>query len=344
MKLQSIIPLSAFGIQGPQGDVKAPGFAPDHELMGIVPSVNPHYLFRPELRLPVMNFLVNPGGDALGLVGPTGAGKTSIVAQVAARLNWPFRTIDAHSRMEIPELVGQMGLECDPVTGDQRTVFRYGPLALAMKEGAIFLLNEADVLDPSVFAGLNAVLEGGYLVLADNGGEIIHAHPNFRFCITGNTRGQGDETGLYNGTLSQNLASWDRIRLLEVPYIDKASEMAILQSTMPTVDISILETMVDIANQVRKQFVGNPEMDLKPGEQGITVTFSTRTLLRWARLGITYSKAANANSGSFPFASPLAQALRESLSNRADKAMRLVLHTIAKDKFGSAWGADPVVS
>ena len=74
MKLQSIIPLSSFGIQGPQGDVKAPGFAPDHELMGIVPSVNPHYLFRPELRLPVMNFLVNPGGDALGLVGPTGAG------------------------------------------------------------------------------------------------------------------------------------------------------------------------------------------------------------------------------------------------------------------------------
>ncbi|WP_256660054.1 AAA family ATPase [Pseudomonas sp. LS-2] len=237
-----------------------------------------------------------------------------------------------------------MGLECDPATGDQRTYFRYGPLALAMKEGTIFLLNEADVLDPSVMAGLNAVLEGGYLMLADNGGEIIHAHPNFRFVITGNTRGQGDETGLYSGTLSQNLASWDRIRLLEVSYLDKASEMKILQSSMPKVDPAIIETMVEIANQVRKQFVGNPDMDLSSGAQGITITFSTRTLLRWARLGMVYSSAAAKQAGTFPFPSPLAQALRESLSNRADKAMRLVLHTIAKDKFGTAWGADPVLA
>ncbi|WP_426158239.1 AAA family ATPase [Pseudomonas sp. TSRC2-2] len=340
MNFQNIIPMSSFGVVGNEAQVMAPGFPADHELMELVPSINPHYFFRTILRLPVMNFLYSHGGDFLSLVGPTGAGKTSILEQIAARLRWPFRKVNAHSRMEMPELVGSTSLECEQATGDQRTSFRYGPLALAMKEGAIFVLDEADVLDPAVFAGLNAVLEGGPLVLAENGGEIIYPHPNFRMVITSNTRGQGDDTGLHGGTMAQNLATWDRCRMIEVPYMSKAEELQILSSTMPKVDVAILEKMIDIANDVRKQFVGNPEMELKPGQPGLTITFSTRSLLRWARIASTYNANASAKA---VFPSPMGQALREALTNRADKAMRVVVHTFAKDGFGAAWGADPVL-
>ncbi|WP_095158177.1 AAA family ATPase [Pseudomonas sp. Irchel 3E13] len=341
MNFQEIVPMSVFGTVGSEASVMAPGFPPDHDLMDLVPSLNPHYFFRTHLRMPVMNFLYSPGGDALSLVGPTGSGKTSLLEQIAARLNWPFRKVSAHSRMEIPELVGSIGLECDLATGDQRTVFRYGPLAKAMREGAIFVLDEADVLDPAVFAGLNAVLEGGALVLAENGGEVIYPHPNFRAVITSNTRGQGDEHGLHGGTMAQNIATWDRYRMLEVPYLSKQEEMLIMTSTMPKVDKVILEKMVDIANDVRKQYIGNPEMELKPGQPGLTITFSTRSLLRWARIGATYSSNKNAQVA---FPSTMGQALREALTNRADKAMRVVVHTIAKDAFGAAWGADPVLA
>lgn len=341
MNFEKIIPMSLFGCVGAEAQVLAPGFPSGHVLMELVPSINPHYFFRTHLRMPVMNFLYSPGGDALSLVGPTGSGKTSLLEQIAARLNWPFRKVNAHSRMEIPELVGSMALECDPATGDQRTVFRYGPLAKAMREGAIFVLDEADVLDPAVFAGLNAVLEGGALVLAENGGEIIYPHPNFRLVITSNTRGQGDEHGLHGGTMTQNIATWDRYRMLEVPYLSKLEEMQILTSAMPGVDSVILEKMVDIANEVRKQYIGNPEMELMPGQAGLTITFSTRSLVRWARIGSTYSGSASAQAA---FPSTMGQALREALTNRADKAMRVVVHTIAKDAFGPVWGADPVLA
>ena len=104
--------------------------------------------------------------------------------------------------------------------------------------------------------------------------------------------------------------------------------------------MAILDKMIDIANDVRKQFVGNPEMVLKPGQAGLTITFSTRSLLRWARIASTYSTNASAKA---VFPSPMGQALREALTNRADKAMRVVVHTFAKDGFGAAWGADPVL-
>ncbi|NMY91878.1 AAA family ATPase [Pseudomonas oryzihabitans] len=344
MNLTPCIPMSAYGVTGTNADTMSPAFAAEnHPLLHLVPKHNPIYRFRTELRMPVMNFLVAPGGDSLALVGPTGAGKTSVVEQVAVRMRYPVRKISAHSRMEMPELIGQMSLQCDPVTGDQQTVFAHGPLALAMKEGSIFLLDEADVLDPAVMAGLNAVLEGGALVLPENRGEVIMPHPNFRFVITGNTKGQGDETGLYAGTLAQNLASWDRCRVLEVSYMIREEELDVLQATLPQIDATILSTMIDVANEVRKQFIGNPDQELQAGQSGLTVTFSTRTLLRWARIATTYSTAASKQQN-FPFACPLAQALREALTNRTDKPMRLVIHTIAKDKFGAAWANDPVVA
>lgn len=93
----------------------------------------------------------------------------------------------------------------------------------------------------------------------------------------------------------------------------------------------VLSSMVDVANVVRNQFVGSN----RDGVKNLTVTFSTRTLLRWARVGVTYTKA--------KVQAPLAAALREALTNRCDAAQRLAVHKIAQDKFGQGWVNDPVI-
>ncbi|MBH3434574.1 hypothetical protein I5T21_16870 [Pseudomonas citronellolis] len=50
-----------------------------------------------------------------------------------------------------------------------------------MRNGFIFVLDEWDTLDPAVTAGLHAVHEGRPLVIAENNGEVVRPHPNFRF-------------------------------------------------------------------------------------------------------------------------------------------------------------------
>lgn len=68
-------------------------------------------------------------------------------------------------------------------------VYQYGPLALAMQYGGIFLLNEIDLLDPATAAGLNGVLDGEPLCIPENHGELIIPHSNFRFAATANSNG-----------------------------------------------------------------------------------------------------------------------------------------------------------
>lgn len=332
MKLSAQIPMSAFGMDGSKS---APCFPDGHALVQFVPKKSEFYKFRTSIRKPVMNWLYSPGGDALALTGPTGTGKSSLIREICAILNWPYLQENGHSRMELADLVGMLQLTCDPLTGDQKTTFVYGSLARAMKYGMVFCLDEADFLDPSVMSGLNAILEGQPLVIGQNGGEIIEPHENFRFVITCNTRGQGDDHGLMAGTLAQNLATWDRYRMVEVPYMESADEVDLLTKLMPNAPVQVIETMVKTANAVRDQFVGNPKPDGKSGD--LTVTFSTRTLLRWARVGISYTR----NSAG---ACPLGMALAESLTNRCDHVQRVAIHGIAKDLFGASWAGDEVLA
>lgn len=278
------------------------------------PAENPDYIFQDTCRDVIVWFLHNP--EPLYLCGPTGAGKTSCIKQIAARLNYPVFEVTGHGRLEIADLVGHLTVRNGSMT------FEYGPLALAMKYGALFLFNEIDLASPDITAGLNSILDGSPLCLAENGGELIAPHPMFRFAATGNTNGAGDESGLYSGTLRQNMAFLDRFILCEVNYPTAEAETALMTRKFPALPAELCGKMVGYANEIRRLFVeGNGT-----GPQ-IEITFSTRSLIRWAELTIRYQNLARQNI------SPLRYALDRAIGFRASRETRVVLHELCQRMF-----------
>ena len=289
------------------------------------PAIDPDYLFHDSMRELVVWFM-SPA-DPLYVFGPTGSGKTSLIRQVAAKLNYPVFEVTGHGRLEFNDLAGHLSVDNGSMG------FQYGPLALAMKFGGLFLLNELDLLDPATATGLNGVLDGAPLCLPENGGEVIPPHPMFRFVATANTNGAADDTGLYQGTLRQNLAFMDRFWLCEIGYPDAEAEAQLLERRAPALPADLRCTMVEYANQVRRLFIGEGNTQ-QPGET-IEVTFSTRTLIRWADLTLRFQPLARLG------VQPITYALDRALGYRASRSTRALLHELGQRMFPSVPAGPP---
>ena len=85
------------------------------------PAVDGNYIFHEQSRDIVVWFIDT--SDPLYVYGPTGCGKTTIIKQLAAKLNYPVFEVTGHSRLEFPELVGHH------VVRQGNMEFEYGPLA-----------------------------------------------------------------------------------------------------------------------------------------------------------------------------------------------------------------------
>ena len=305
---------TTFGVKARPG-LEVLGYADDTHPQ--IPVKRP-YIFRNALLRDVLAFLHDASGDGLFLTGPTGSGKTSLINQIAARLYWPVQSVTCHGRMELSALVGQFVL----INGSTR--FIHGPLSVAARDGHILILNESDLMDPSELAGLNDIIEGQPLVIAENGGEVIRPHPKFRVFATGNSAGSGDSSGLYQGVLRQNLAFMDRFRVIHVGYPDRDIEKQVILASVPKLPGEIADRMILVADEVRRLFMGT---DTESPE--LTVTMSTRTLTRWASLSLTFKGAP----------SVFQYALEQALTARAQPEQREAIHRIAADVFGDFWEA-----
>lgn len=309
MRTKAFSIAKTFGIEGIPDELTVQGC---DEGTPFVPSLDQNYLFRKDLLSDLLAWHMLGGTEGLYLTGPTGSGKSTLVLQVAARLNIPVHRVTAHSRLETPELIGHYAL----VEGSMS--FVDGPLTIAMREGHWFLLDEIDLLDPATAAGLNGIVEGAPLVIPEKSGEMVTSAPGFCFIATGNTAGSGDRTGLYQGTLRQNLAFLDRFWMVEVGYPEMEQELSILARLVPSLPEELRKGMVYFATDVRKLFVGGQ----------IEVTLSTRTLVRWAKMADFFRPLAAQGKN------PLLHALERALSFRAEPESRSALAEIAQRIFG----------
>lgn len=244
-------------------------FSP-HGQQEMVPALSENYVYNiDELKNVILALELN---IPCLVWGHKGAGKSELVEQVCSRTNRPMIRIQHTVNTEESHILGQY-----TVKGGE-TIFELGPLPLAMLNGWVYCADEYDFGMPSVLAVYQPVLEGKSLLIKEAPPELrtIKPHKDFRFVSTGNTNGSGDETGLYQGTLIQNSANYDRFGMvINKQYMPKDAEMQILQNHCK-LTVKDSEKMVDFAKLIRDAYDGAKMSD----------TISPRTLIYASRIGV----------------------------------------------------------
>ncbi|MFT3801368.1 MAG: AAA family ATPase [Burkholderiaceae bacterium] len=234
----------------------------------LVPPLDRHHIFDPRYHDAIEDITEN---RRVMLIGHTGAGKTSFIEQIAARVHQPVLRANMNGQTTVSDFVGLW-----TVKGGQ-TEWIDGVLPYALKTGAWLIVDEIDFAEPSILAVLTAVLEPqGRLLLKEKGNEIIAPHPRFRLFATANTAGaMGEYRHLYLGANPLNEAFLDRWRIYHIDYLSSAQERKLLAARMKgLLDAATIHAMTLVAADCRQAFE----------RQELSCTFSTRRLLDWARL------------------------------------------------------------
>ena len=241
-----------------------------HDQQDMVPVINDTYVYdADELKNVIIAMERN---YPCYVWGHKGSGKSELIDQVCARTNRPLMRVQHTVDTEGSHIAGQWTVRAG------NTIFELGPLAVAMQNGWTYCADEYDFGMPSVLAVYQAVLEGKALVIKEAPAElrIIKPHPNFRFCATGNTNGSGDETGLYQGTMIQNSANYDRFGMvINKQYMGKKAESQILQNRCRLTPADA-DKMIEFATLVRQAYDGSQMSD----------TISPRTLIYASEIGV----------------------------------------------------------
>ena len=116
----------------------------------------------------------------------------------------------------------------------------------------------------------------------------------------------------------------DRFWLCEVGYPEEQAEMTLLAGRAAMLPEDVRARMVRFANEVRRLFVGEAAGEIT---KTIEVTFSTRTLLRWADLTVRFQPLAHQGI------QPVTYALDRALGYRASRETRALLHELAQRIF-----------
>ncbi|WP_454827613.1 AAA family ATPase [Paraburkholderia xenovorans] len=237
----------------------------DHPL---VPRLNRAYLFSERFNDIVEDIVEN---RRVMLIGHTGAGKTSLIEQVAARSRHGVLRSNMNGQTTVGDFVGFW-----TVKGGE-TIWVDGVLPTAMREGLWLIVDEIDFAEPSILAALTAVLEPhGRLVLKEKGNEIVAPHPDFRLFATANAVGAMSQfRHLYQGANLMNEAFLDRWRVYLLDYLTPAEEADVLMATLaPHMTRTLATTLAAIAADCRAAFA----------REDLSSAFSTRRLLDWAEL------------------------------------------------------------
>jgi len=185
------------------------------------------------------------------VTGLSGNGKTFMIQQVCAKLKREFIRVNITNLTDEDDLIGGFRL----INGE--TVWQDGPVTLAMKRGAILLLDECDLGTEKIMC-LQPVLEGnGIFIKKIN--TFVPPADGFNVVATANTKGQGgDNSDRFVGTNIMNEAFMERFAItLEQDYPTKATEKKILMALMSELnctDEQFADNLVAWADGIRRTF------------------------------------------------------------------------------------------
>lgn len=203
------------------------------------------------------------------VTGLSGNGKTLMVEQVCAKLKRECIRVNISIETDEDDLIGSNTLV------DGNVVYREGPVLLAMKRGAVVILDEIDRGSNKLMC-LQAILEGKPYFNKKTG-ELIRATEGFNVVATANTKGRGTEDGKFIAAQILDEAFLERFPIThEQEYPTNAVEKKIVLNNMAAVgviDEDFADKLVSWAEIIRKTYL----------EGGIDEIISTRRLVHIVR-------------------------------------------------------------
>ena len=222
-----------------------------------VPSIDLNYKFDITALFRVLQGIVDSNNSYL--YGHTGTGKSTLVEQVCAHLNFPLVRVNFDSEISRMDLIGRDTL----VTVDGQTVSKFvdGVLPDALSRPCLLLCDEVDFVRPDVMYVFQRVLEGNGLLISEDGGRKVMANPWFRLVATANTVGQGDDTAMYQGARPQSMATLDRFEnWVEMSYMSKGVETNWLKGVTDGLNPDDAKLFIKYASEHRKAFTSGKIM------------------------------------------------------------------------------------
>lgn len=229
-----------------------------------VPSIDPTYVPFGDFS-DIEKIIKSSVFYPLLITGHSGNGKTLSVEQACAKIGRPLIRINCTKKTDEEVLIGSKTL----INGNVEIV--EGPMLIAMRSGAVLLLDEISCSDPGAIMCIQGIMEGKpfYFPLS---GEYIVPAKGFNVIMTDNTKGQGSDDGRYIGTNILNEAFLERIGMvIEQEFPTTPTETKIVLRRMETkncVDEKFAAQLVKWAQAIRATF--------KVG--GIDALISTRRL------------------------------------------------------------------
>ena len=178
------------------------------------------------------------------ITGLSGNGKTLMVEQVCAELNRECIRVNISVETDESDLLG------GPTLVNGNVVNRDGPVLIAMKRGAVLLIDEVDRGSNKLMC-LQGIMEGKPHYNKKSG-EMVYPKDGFNIVSTANTKGRGSDEGKY---LSQILddAFLERFPItVEQEFPDAKTEKKILSPLIA--DDDFVDNLVQWADVVRKSY------------------------------------------------------------------------------------------
>jgi cobaltochelatase CobS len=294
-----------FGIRSPLLDFDVPIHVEKNQH---VPEIDPNYEFKAEYLSPVLWGLIN--NEKTWLSGHTGTGKSTLIKQICARLNWGLMRVNFDSEISRMDLVGRDVLEVDK-SGNTVSRFVDGILPTAIQGPYVLLCDEVDFIRPDVAYVMQRSLEDEGLLISEDGGRVIKPHQWSRIVATANTQGQGDDHGIYQGARAQSMAFLDRFTVwVTCDYMEETQEKRLLKETVKGINDNILKQVMDYTREHRQAFE----------KQQISQPMSPRSVVSLAKSAVFYESMDNDN--------PVMTGAIYGLLNKANKTDRAVMDGI----------------
>ncbi len=193
------------------------------------------------------------------LKGPTGCGKTRFIQHMAWRLGRPLITVACHDDLSASDLVGRY------LVHGGETVWQDGPLATAVRHGAICYLDEIVEARPDTVVVVHPLTDDRRMLPIDKRGEILEAASEFLLVVSYNP-------GYQHALKDLKPSTRQRFVTLEFDFPRPDLETAIVAHE-GGVEASAARALVALAGRVRGM-----------RDRGLSEVPSTRLLVATARL------------------------------------------------------------